>query len=213
MDLIRGPVAVVSSAIQAELSRMLNGETLEVREQSFLTLDHAFGVADYFANIPTIFLVLPTVTDWSVLWNNSFLCDGYDSLCYCLTAYHKFETLHWFTNDATSTFGPGAKFCHRVWVANTLKERSVYCARDGRKWIFHQKGDPLPQEDLTTYSAPIKRNRLNEAQIAGLLNRLGANPWSDEFYDLSQQKCFTLRRLNVPPTVSKRSKDLLVRST
>jgi hypothetical protein len=30
-----------------------------------------------------------------VLWNNSFLCDGYDSLCWCLTSHHDLTTIHW----------------------------------------------------------------------------------------------------------------------
>ena len=35
-----------------------------------------------FTNVSTCYLVLPTHSRWTVRWNNSFLCDGYDSLCW-----------------------------------------------------------------------------------------------------------------------------------
>lgn len=34
-----------------------------------------------------------------------------------------------------------------------------------------------------------------------LLARLGAAPWSEEFYSVPEQRCFVLQRVQAPPTI------------
>ena len=66
------------------------------------------------------------------------------------------------------------------------------------------------EERLEQYSARRKRDRLNEAGMIDLLRRLGADPWMDTFYALPEQRIFALERLEVPSTITVRTrKDVL----
>jgi hypothetical protein len=205
LDLIRGSLKEVGSAIQQELCRVLKDEPIHSKWIAFRNLNQAFGMVKDYTNIPTAFLLLPTFSDWCVLWNNSYLCDGYDSLCYNLTRLHGFETLHWTSHDSKTTFLPGTVFSHRILVNQKLRTRSVYCAKDNQRWIFHQAGKPLVAEKTVFYSARIIRNRLNEQILAEMLMRLGAEPWNEQFYNLGRRKSILLQRLKLPDTIKKKS--------
>lgn len=98
---------VVAAAMQEEVRRFIAGEAITTSWETFSNLDAAFRSASEFANVPTIYLVLPTLSKWSVLWNNSFLCDGYDSLCHCLTKNHGLTTVHWSAHDEWTSFQSG----------------------------------------------------------------------------------------------------------
>jgi hypothetical protein len=65
----------------------------------------------------------------------------------------------------------------------------VYCCNQGSRWHFEQSGEPLPEEDLQRYNASRKRDRLNEEGIMVLLDRMGARPWREDYYDFEHQKC------------------------
>lgn len=204
LDLVEGRVEVVAGAVEAEVKRFLKGEAIITSWETFESLDEAFKAAPEFANVPTFYLVLPSRSQWTVLWNNSFLCDGYDSLCWCLTRNHGLTTVHWSAHDESTTFQAGAGFCHRRWNESDVVERSVQVAQEDERWLFHQSGPPLPEEELRCYGEKRKRNRLNEALIAQFLRRLGASPWSEEFYAVPGQPAFVLRRLQVPASVIRR---------
>ncbi len=201
LDLVEGGVEAVAQAVHAEVSRFLKGDPVATKWRSFPHLDAAFGAAPRFANVPTFYLVVPTRSKWTVLWNNSSLCDGYDSLCWCLTQNHGFTSLHWSAHDNWTTFQSGAAFTHRRLVGSTVAERSVYCGQEDKRWLFRQSGEPLPEESLETYALRRKRDRLNEAILAGLLARLGARPWSEDFYALPERPCFLLERKSPPSSV------------
>jgi hypothetical protein len=211
LDLVEGDVATVAAALHAETTRVLKGERLAAAWTRCATLDDAFDTAGEFTNVPTHWLVLPTRSRWSVLWNNSFLCDGYDSLCHCLTAFHGLTTLHWSAHDATTTFQPGAAFTHRRVVAGAIAKRTVCVACTDGRWSFDAIGERLPEEDLATYGARRVRDRLNEAAIASLLARLGAAPWDEAFYALGRHDVFVLRRPAAPATVLRRARHDVVR--
>ena len=204
LDLVEGPVELVAHAVETEVRRFLNGEAVTTSWQAFPTLDAAFGLASGFTNVPTLYVVLPTRSRWTVLWNNSFLCDGYDSLCWCLTTNHGFTTMHWSAHDDTTTFQPGAAFTHRQRVPNGIGERSVYVGQEDERWLFQESGRPLPEEDVHEYQAKRKRDRLNERSIAELLGRLGAFPWRDDFYATGDTSCFVLSRNAAPATITRR---------
>lgn len=167
-------------------------------------LDAVFAAPPEFANVPTWFVALPTRSRWVVLWNNSFLCDGYDSLCWCLTRNHGLTTVHWSAHDTTTTFQPGAAFHHRRRDGEALVERSVSCSATDGRWAFAERGEPLPEEDLSGYGARRKRDRLDERRVAALLARLGAEPWAEGFYEVADRPCFVVRRTAPPATVHTR---------
>jgi hypothetical protein len=202
LDLVEGDVDTVAAAVRAEVQRFLPSTQVEESWQPFVDLTGAFSLAGDFANAPTAFLVLPTHSRWSVLWNNSYLCNGHDSLCWCLTSRHHLTTLHWSAHDGTTSFQPGASFTHRS-RRDSLVERSVYVGCEDGRWSFHQTGRPLPEEDVANYNARPIRDRLNERLMAALLGRLDAAPWSEEFYAFGL-RYFILKRVEIPDTVARR---------
>ena len=76
LDLVRGPADVVASAVLEEVTRFVNGSHLSSKWIPFDSLSRLFESVEVFTNSPTTYFVLPTHSDWTVLWNNSFLCDG-----------------------------------------------------------------------------------------------------------------------------------------
>src|SRR5262245_38651700 len=108
LGLVEGPVEAVAAAVETELRRILRGERVVTFWEAYTSLDAAFQAAPEFANVPTFYLVLPSRSRWTVLWNNSFLCDGCDSLCWCLTKNHRLITMHWLAHDKWTTFQSGA---------------------------------------------------------------------------------------------------------
>lgn len=210
LDLVRGTVGQVATALETEIIGYVPGETLTKAWPKYANFDEALSAVSEFSNVPTQFLVLPTFSDWSVLWNNSFLCDGYDSLSANLTRKHGLTTVHWSAHDSTTSFQAGASFTHRKLVKSTVVERSVYAARQDSKWLFGEIGPVLPEENTESYLARRIRDRLNESLMAAFLGRLGATPWDDAFYAFAEQPCFFLRRLSAPTTITRRSKGEVV---
>jgi hypothetical protein len=205
LDLVEGSVADVATGVYAEISRFIQGERINTSWVGFKDLDAAFRSASEFTNVPTHYLVLPTHSNWSVLWNNSFLCNGYDSLCHCLTMNHGMRTLHWSAHNQWTSFQSGAQFTHRQLIGGEVLTRSVYVGQTDKQWSFSASGIPLPEEDLEGYKARRKRDRLNEEKITSLLSRLGAMPWLEQFYALPERHVFILRRENFPTTITRRS--------
>lgn len=206
LDLVEGTVETVAAAVQAEVSRFVENEPFEGSWECFADLNAAFDAAPEFANVPTFYLVLPTHSKWSVLWNNSFLCDGYDSLCHCVTKNHRLTTVHWSAHDEWTTFQAASLFHHRRADGSKLIERSVHVVQTDKRWDFFEVGQPLPEEDIQQYAARRKRDRLNEEAVSRLLSSLGAFPWSEAFYALPG-RCFVIRRSSAPSTISRRRKE------
>jgi hypothetical protein len=211
LDLVEGPVEAVAAGVETELTRFLKGEAVAISWDAFPSLDAAFQAASEFANVPTVYLALPSRSRWSVLWNNSMLCDGYDSLCWCLTKNHGLTTVHWSAHDDWTTFQSGACFHHRRREGSSVVERFVHAAQEDKRWFFREGGQPLPEENVGSYAARRKRDRLNEAAIVQLLARLGASPWSEDFYALPERRSFVLRRLAAPHTVIRKRVSDVVR--
>lgn len=202
LDLVRAPIKVVASAVLAEVTRFVDGETFSGAWIPFASLDQLFGSVEVFTNVPTVFFVLPTHSDWTVLWNNSFLCDGYDSLCWCLATNHGLSTMHWRSSDEDAVFQAGSSFTFRKLSESILKERSVYCCKNDRRWEFHAVGEALPEEDLAAYSARDKGTRLDERGMLNLLHKLGARPWEDDFYRIGE--AFRIERVVYPDRIVKK---------
>lgn len=204
LDLIAGDTARVARAVHTELLRVLGGETVRHTEAACHDFGSALSLATDFTNVPTLLVVVPTHSKWSALWCNSFLCDGYDSLCYCLTMNHGLTTMHWSAHDSATTFQAGASFTYRTATAHGMQERSVYAGNNDGRWTFAEAGPPLPEEDVSLYKMRRKRDRLNEVVMQSLLARLGARPWRSEFYALPG-RCHVLSRPDAPRSIVRRT--------
>src|SRR5215469_9306651 len=137
LDLVEGAVEPVAAAVEAEVRRFVGKEAVTSSWRSPPNLNAALQEVPEFANIPTYYLVLPSRSQWSVLWNNSFLCDGYDSLCWNLTNSYGFTTIHWSAHDQATTFQAGATFCHRRRDSTGMVERAVCAGQEDKRWDFH----------------------------------------------------------------------------
>jgi hypothetical protein len=209
LDLVDGSIETVAAAIETEFSRFAAPENIKSSWLGFRTLGEAFASAPYFANVVSHIVVLPTRSNWAVIWNNSFLCDGYDSLCWCLTTRHNLTTIHWSAHDDWTTFQSGASFIYRRNQGSELIERSVEAGQEDKRWDFRAFGPVLPQERPADYTARRLRDRLNEKSLIALLGRLGAEPWSETFYDLAQRKAFVLSRPAPPKAVVRAAEEVI----
>ena len=204
IDLVKGEVIDVAEAVRAEMSRFVKPDVVSLHYHTFEGLSDLFGSVDEFTNVPTRIFCIGTTDSWTALWNNSFLCDGYDSLCHCLTLNHGLETIHWSAADEGGIFQPGTSFSFRTRnPEGRIDLRAIYAIQEDSRWEFHQSGSPLPQEDTHSYISRRKKDRFNESVSLGLLDRLGAQPRSEAFYDFSQPVIEVLRE-TFPATVSRK---------
>jgi len=193
LDLVRAPIAQVADLLRAEIGRLFPGMPVEAEWLAFHDIGALFRSVDVMTNVPTQYFALPTHSAWTVLWTNSFLCDGYDSLCHNLSRLHQVDTLHWSSSDTDGTFQAGTTFAYRRAADGGAIARHVQCARNDTRWSFEARGEPLPSEPVEGYAKRIKRERLNEAVMAQILAGLGAEPWREHFYDLPATRVFCLR--------------------
>jgi hypothetical protein len=205
IDLVEGNVNDVADAVRIQVGRWTGRERLEESESSHTDWNSLFSSVGVFTNVSTKFFCIPTNSQWTALWTNCFQCDGYDSLCLCLTKNHGLRTIHWKASDEPGIFLPGTHFCHRsISSGGELSERTVHCSQQDSRWKFHQNGPPLPEEDCSRYEARIKRHRFNEDLSLELLGRLGAEPREQRFYDFSRTVRI-IQRIGFPETVSRES--------
>lgn len=210
IDLVRGPIEHVADATKTEFRRFAGRSPITSAWKEFADLDGVFSAAPHFANVVTFIAVLPTRSDWVALWNNCFLCNGYESLCWCLTRNHGLTSVHWSAHDETTSFQAGSHFTHRRWHEGQSHERSVACIREDQRWIFGATGEPLPEEDITAYSARRNRDRLGESRVMDLLARLGAAPWTEAFYAVPGSPVLLLSR-DLPPAATTRDRDAVLK--
>ena len=201
-DLVKATPKQTSVAVKKVFSQFTNREPWRVRSTNFDGFDAAFSSVRKLTNVPTVFLVFPTHSKWSVLWSNSFLCDGYDSLCYNLTKQFQVETIHFTANDSPTVTDSGALVTFRRHDGATILERTIYSIKEDSRWTFYQRGDPLSFENLERYRARRKRDRLNETSLMEMFALIGIHPWSVDFYDFSGQECYRIQRLRVPKTIT-----------
>lgn len=209
LDLVDGAMETVAEAVQHEYSRFAGGDPITCAWRRCDDLDAALGAIPFFDNVASHIVLLPTRSRWTVLWNNNFLCCGYDALCHCLTARHRLATVHWSAHDDWTTMQSGSTFHYRRHDGQAVIERRVQAAQTDRRWDFFATGAPIPEEDLAGYRAVRKRDRINERRLLELLSRLGADPWTQSFYDLPGRVCSISRP--TAKTVLKRTREEVLR--
>jgi hypothetical protein len=203
LDLVKGTTTDVAEAVASELARYTAGydnSTPSIERRPFISFSTSLGSVDFTTSVPTCVVVLPTRSPWSVLWNNSMLSDGYDSLCANLTNRFGFETIHWSAHDEQTTFQPGAMFCHRHNTPHGTSERVVHASVNDGKWTFIEQGKPLPEETVANYRKRAIRSRSNESTLMKLLARLEARPWSEDYY-ATEDVFFVIKRIGYPASI------------
>src|SRR6267154_2408591 len=207
LDLVEGACERVAEAVREEFSRF-GGQSASIERRGCHHLNVAFGPITTFFNVPTSAVLLPTRSKWTVIWYNTFLCDGYDSLCWCLTSRHSLPTIHWSAHDEWTTFQSASSFHFRKNNGHDVVERCVTAAQTDKKWDFFAIGAPLVEEDVAGYATRKKRDRLNERRTMELLARLDAKPWVESFYGLPGD-VFTVSRPPVQTMHKRRREDVL----
>lgn len=190
MILVRAPFRRSATALQNQAYewQCRVGATYRFDWLRISCIDEMFRSVETFTIGPLTYYTLPTKGDWTVIWCNSFLCDGHQSLAHCLTECQKLETIHFYSTDRNSTQLAGTNFTYRKPTATeAIIQRDVYCCNQGSRWQFRQVGEPLPEEDLERYAAKRKRDRLNEEGFMALLGRLGVQPWLESTCDFSHK--------------------------
>jgi hypothetical protein len=202
MDFAKGQYQDVASAVETEVRRFIQGEPLLKEQRKFDSMSDVFGSPKVFGNVPLLYFILPTESDWTAIWTTTFLCSGYDSLCACLTRNHGFETVHFTSSDTGGPFQPGTVLSHRTKTG----ERHIAAIQEDTKWTFHASGTPLPEEDLTLYQRKKIKERWNSKLLLQLLQKIGILPWSESFYDLSHPTT-CLDRTSAPLSIIRLSRD------
>ena len=201
LDLVRAPLTTLAEHLESEIVRTMppcKATWVEPR-----SLHDVFASVATFTNFPTVFFALPARNGWTVLWNNSFLCDGYDSLAYNLTRVHGVDTLHFSSSDTDGPELAGTTFAWRPASGKGEPARRLYCALQAKRWEFKVTGTPLPGERLADYEKRVIRERMNERSMMALLATLDAEPWREAFYNFSVP-AFRIDRLDVPPKITAR---------
>jgi len=202
LDMVLGSCAEIAEAVCGEVRRFTKESDIKIDSFKFSSVFEVFESVQTFANVPLTHFVLPTGSPWTVLWFDSFLFDGYDSLCHNLTQRFGFETLHWRSSDKDSKFLRGSSFTHRKSIDGKVSKRSVYCCvEDSRRWYIETHGEPLEAEDLSVYTAKRISDRLNEQLMTDFLGRLGAFPLDSGFYAIPQNPVSIIRRSSYPETI------------
>jgi hypothetical protein len=195
-DFAKGRCDIVAAAVGTEFQRFIGGEPLSKEERRIDSIADVFAAPQVLDNVGLHYFVLPTKSDWTAIWTSTFLCCGHDSLSFCLTKNHRFETVHFTSFDRVGPFQPGTVLSHR----SPTGERHVAAIQEDSRWIFHQSGTPLPEEDISRYQKRKISDRWNLEALLTVLSRKGIRPWSEDFYDLSEP-IYHFERRSAPSTV------------
>lgn len=206
LDMVTGDMGVVADAVYREIAHYTSAvdrDPPRMRMFEFAGLREALSAVNESSNVPTTILLLPTLSDRVVLWNNSFLCDGWDALCANLTRRHGLETLHWSSHDEATTFQPGTTFVHRRPTGDGTVSRSVSVSVNDGRWSFFQSGAALAVEDISNYDRRKIKDRLNETQLMAMFARMALRPWAADFYDIGRD-AVRIDRVGIPAGVQLR---------
>lgn len=196
LDLARGPISTVSKAVENELSRF-NDNCIKVDQVRFSSVEDIINHPATYSSSPIYFYIIPTNTDWTILWNNSFHCNGHDSLCHCLTKNHKIETIHYLSSDIDAFYQAGSSWTHRL---PNGAMRNISCIKEDKKWIWYTSGEVQDYEEQHLYTERIKRKRFNNNILQNYLRSIGCNP-NEQPFDFSAQATF-IQKTNVSPKIS-----------
>ncbi|MCL2147741.1 MAG: hypothetical protein FWH47_00135 [Methanomassiliicoccaceae archaeon] len=211
--LVLGDATEVADAIFNEMRKYTKDENgIELDRPILGNFDDAIYNNKFTVPITRV-IAFPTRTEWTIIWNNSFLCDGWDSLCYNLTRSCNYDTFHFCSHDAITTMLPGSYFYYR-WVENeVLKERYAWaCKNDSGRWEFIEKGETRYFETVEDYEDRMIKNRLNEDKMEKIFDKMGINPWERTSYRYNEPY-FQITRTKYPETTKEKDVDKIIKKT
>lgn len=210
-DLVKASKAMTLERVAGQIARITNKEPLAILDIEFESLTQVFEHPGEYASFPTAFYVMPTATPWTVIWTNTFHCNGYDSLSHCLSRFDRLETFHFRSCDEDAFYQAGTLFTHRHPTGETeVQSRTVQACKDDRGWKWYATGPEQPYEDLAKYESTRKRDRMNERLLADYLRRLGCDPRDETVYDRRESVSVIVRER--PPETIRREPFSYVRS-
>lgn len=206
MDLVQAGAEEVSRAVFSEIGRYTHNENgITIQTAPPFSPELFLSESPRLTNVPTVLFVKPAINGWSFILTNTFLCDGYDSLCHNLTRLYGWATFHFISKDTTTTFLPGSGFQYRFMENGEMKKRYVQASvDDSDKWVFYESGPVQPFENPADYQERIKKKRLNEARMKEIFQRLSVDPWDDASY-LLDQPCYIVKRTRFPDSISNKN--------
>lgn len=108
----------------------------------------------------------------------SSVADGYLSIVFCISKLIRGAHFEFCVSRPDLTYP--ANVIHVLEDGKSV--RTVYSMRDGDRWVFFEKGDPLPFEETDLYRARRKRDRLTPEIISTYLERIGYGSLKREFW-------------------------------
>ena len=124
--LVLGNTTEVANAIFKEIKKYTKNEIgIELKYLTLKNIDEAI-YNNKFTVTPTKVITFPTKTKWIIVWNNSFLCNGWDSLFINLTNFYNYNTFYFCSHDTITTKLPGTYFYYKYRKNEILKERYVW---------------------------------------------------------------------------------------
>jgi hypothetical protein len=140
------------------------------QEQGVFSFDDCFtGVPPAGAAHRLRVLIFSPVPDQFALFTAN-LEDGWSSLAYLSSRDLRTQALT--LKFCSDTLAYPARSLTLYEHGRTI--RRVHVLRED-KWLFYQEGEPIPQEDTSTYGNRLIRTRLSNEQLAKLATRFGVN--------------------------------------
>ena len=123
----------------------------------------------------------------------AFFCniiDGYATLVYKLCSRNRLSCISVdFTNTKyTKDDRPSFFFRYYNFTDNKNIDRFIYAIKESHKWVFYEKGEVQPFEDISNYQNKIKPKRINKEIILGYLRNVNIDIEDDNFWDSKDGK-------------------------
>lgn len=123
-----------------------------------------------------LFFAPRAASGWTIQFTN--MVDGWTTLTHALSRdlgclAYEFALCH------SSVEWPLHRFAR---VEAGRDTRIVQVLKDDPEWVFWQRGDPLPEEVPTEYTARLRRKRLTREAVIRLATRLGFRIQDDVFW-------------------------------
>lgn len=161
---IEAPFDSVASAFKRELIRL----KMRIAEERTITTGNDLRM--FLAPLmkpPMRYALVDSGGPWIGLLPNDAFGDGWNSIAQVLSG--RLNTRATFICGGPEATGGAQLFIFR----SGETQRSIQCFLDGKRWFFHQTGDPLPFEDVSRYRLARKKDRFDPQLVRTYAAQLG----------------------------------------